>query len=105
MIDRINTGRTWTYQTCIEFGFYQTGSAANQPFSKTVTLDWYLKQCKDIFNIDPFDKTNPAPNIDWTNTFYGSTSLSDPKVILPNGTTAAHHCRASYLNLQRFLTF
>lgn len=84
-------GRSWTYQTCIEFGFYQTGSAANQPFSKTVTLDWYLKQCRDIFNIDPFNKAEPLPNIEWTNTFYGSTGLADPKVILPNGSIDPWH--------------
>lgn len=45
----------------------------------------YLKQCRDIFNIDPFDKANPLPNTNWTNTFYGSTALADPNVVLPNG--------------------
>lgn len=78
-------GRAWTYQTCVEYGYYQTGASANQPFSKAISLGWYLKQCKDIFNIDAFNKSFPFPNVEWTNTNYGSTKISDMKTILPNG--------------------
>jgi hypothetical protein len=56
-----------------------------------VAICRYLKQCRDIFNIDPFNKAEPLPNIEWTNTFYGSTGLTDPKVILPNGTWSPSH--------------
>ena len=55
-------GRSWTYQTCIEFGFYQTGSAANQPFSKTVTLDWFVSS-----------SSSPHTTID-SSPFVGSTT-------------------------------
>ncbi len=37
-------GRSWTYQTCTEFGYFQTGSASDQPFSDAISLQWYIDQ-------------------------------------------------------------
>ena len=30
--DPTNAGRPWTYQTCNEFGYFQTADSKNQPF-------------------------------------------------------------------------
>lgn len=32
-------GRQWTYQTCIEFGFFQSTDSKNQPFGPTVPVE------------------------------------------------------------------
>ena len=32
-------GRQWTYQTCIEFGFFQSTDSNAQPFGKTVPVE------------------------------------------------------------------
>lgn len=42
-------GRQWTYQTCTEFGFFQTSTAKPQLFSETFPVDFFVNQCSDIF--------------------------------------------------------
>lgn len=42
-------GRQWTYQTCVEFGFFQTSSMTEEIFSNKFPVDFFTKQCTDIF--------------------------------------------------------
>ena len=42
-------GRQWMYQTCTEFGFYQTSTARPLLFSETFPVDFFVQQCADIF--------------------------------------------------------
>jgi pimeloyl-ACP methyl ester carboxylesterase len=46
-----SAGRSWTYQTCTEYGYFQTGESDQQPFSKRITLDYFLRTCKDAFGV------------------------------------------------------
>ena len=48
--------RQWTYQTCSEFGYFQTTDAAGQPFAfgNLVPLSYYNQMCSDAFE-SPFD--------------------------------------------------
>ena len=46
-----SAGRSWTYQTCTEYGYFQTGELDQQPFSKRITLDYFLRTCKDAFGV------------------------------------------------------
>eukprot|EP00455_Lapot_gusevi_P048721 TRINITY_DN678_c0_g1_i1.p2 TRINITY_DN678_c0_g1~~TRINITY_DN678_c0_g1_i1.p2 ORF type:complete len:236 (+),score=81.52 TRINITY_DN678_c0_g1_i1:52-759(+) len=78
-------GRSWTYQTCVEFGFYQTGESANQPFSKYISLPWFLNQCKDIFGADL------VPNTNWTNTNYGNLQITTSNTFFTNGLVDPWH--------------
>ena len=39
-------GRQWMYQTCTEFGFYQTSDSANQPFGKLFPLKYVVSKIK-----------------------------------------------------------
>jgi pimeloyl-ACP methyl ester carboxylesterase len=49
--------RSWTYQTCAEFGWFQNAIADGlQPFSTRISLDFYTQQCNDIFK-GPFSLT------------------------------------------------
>lgn len=32
-------GRQWTYQTCVEFGFFQSTDSEEQPFGQTVPVE------------------------------------------------------------------
>jgi len=82
--------RAWTYQTCTEFGYFQTGESNKQPFSSTISLEWYLEQCRDIFGIISTPQGN-MPNIAWTNTYYGSTNLQSSNIVLPNGSIDPWH--------------
>lgn len=44
--------RPWYYQTCSEFGWYQTTDSEKQPFGKNSPVEFYLKLCRDIFGAD-----------------------------------------------------
>lgn len=72
-------GRQWTYQTCIEFGYYQSSDGGmQQPFGTGFPLAFSLQQCVDIYNIS-------GPNINWTNTNYGGKDISATNIIFVNG--------------------
>jgi len=41
--------RPWFYQTCIEFGWYQSSSQKGHPFGATFPLGLFTKMCSDVF--------------------------------------------------------
>jgi hypothetical protein len=78
-------GRSWTWQTCIEYGYFQTGSSPNQPFSPLISLEWFLKQCNDIFGI-PL-----TPSVAAVNALFGSTAIRSSNIVFPNGSIDPWH--------------
>eukprot|EP01098_Paradermamoeba_levis_P003215 TRINITY_DN1493_c0_g5_i1.p1 TRINITY_DN1493_c0_g5~~TRINITY_DN1493_c0_g5_i1.p1 ORF type:complete len:521 (+),score=181.73 TRINITY_DN1493_c0_g5_i1:48-1565(+) len=74
--------RQWTYQTCAEFGYFQTTDApsSKQPFGNRVPLSYYTDLCLDAFDW-VFDTQS---RIDETNVYYGGNQLprSGPTNIL-----------------------
>ncbi|XP_073965790.1 putative serine protease K12H4.7 [Choristoneura fumiferana] len=108
--------RLWTYQTCVEYGWYQTTSSDDQPFGGTVPLEYFHQMCRDFFS-SYFDENLLRSGISRTNLLFGGlTHLPDRVVTVaggldpwaPMGPTAAHataqapvyvvptvsHCRA-----------
>ncbi|RWS14382.1 putative serine protease K12H4.7-like protein [Dinothrombium tinctorium] len=83
-------GRQWTYQTCVEFGFFQSSDLRNQPFGHFFPVEFFEKQCKDIFgpkfNLDFLRKA-----IKYTNTNYGGYNVKLTNVVLPNGSIDPWH--------------
>lgn len=46
----ILAGRQWVYQTCTEFGFFQTSTAQPTLFpNNSFPVDFFVQQCVDIF--------------------------------------------------------
>lgn len=41
--------RQWVYQTCTEFGYYQTLSSPNQPFGQDVPLSFSILFCEEVY--------------------------------------------------------
>lgn len=81
-------GRQWMYQTCTEFGYFQTtsGSGDTQPFGTLSPLSAQTQLCQDLFDL-PADN----PHIEWTNTFYGSDQPASYNVVFPNGSLDPWH--------------
>lgn len=73
--------RQWTYQTCNEFGYFQTTTSKNNSFTplKYISLDYYLDICKQAFGI------SVAPPVGWKNAHYGSTDIAGTKILFSNG--------------------
>jgi len=72
--------RQWTYQTCAEFGYFQTTDSPNQPFGDGVPLQFYLDICSNVFGM------SQPPRINFTNTFYGgATPYGATHIVFVNG--------------------
>jgi len=69
--------RSWTWQTCQEFGYFQTTDNNKQPFTKgnLVPLSFYIQICNDVFNGANFNNDTIYSNIDETNIRFGGNVL------------------------------
>jgi len=83
-------GRQWTYQTCVEFGFFQGSDAKDQPFGHLFPADFFVQQCQDIFD-NFFDKSMLDNAVCKTNTGYGAQQPSLRNVTFPNGSIDPWH--------------
>jgi hypothetical protein len=64
-------GRSWTYQTCVQTGYFQTTDSPTQPFGSLVPLSYYTQLCADAFGLN---MTN-LPRIEETNRAYGGLDV------------------------------
>ena len=80
--------RQWTYQTCNQFGYYQTTDSISQPFHSwnLLGLNFYYNMCKEIFDGWSYD-----PQQNWTNTVYGATNIAATNIIFPTGSIDPWH--------------
>jgi len=84
--------RQWTYQTCAEFGYFQTTDSPSdqQPFGNLVPVSYYVDMCKDAFGIE-FDT---AKRINETNIYYGGNELpkyGPTNILFVNGNVDSWH--------------
>lgn len=87
--DPTNAARPWVYQTCNEFGYYQTADSPNQPFyafKSNLGLDFSRKMCYDAFNGWSSD-----PNVAFTNEKYGGVHLDATNIVFTSGTIDPWH--------------
>ncbi|XP_053176096.1 thymus-specific serine protease [Scomber japonicus] len=80
-------GRQWVYQTCTEFGFYQSTDSPNQPFAG-FPLPYHVKQCMDYFNVSA---EQLAEAIVQTNEYYGGYDIRSTRIVFPNGSIDPWH--------------
>lgn len=90
-------GRQWMYQTCTEFGFYQTSDLTDQPFTG-FSLDFSLQQCIDIYG-KKFTADLIQKGINRTNTNYGGYGMRPTKVVFPNGSIDPWHALSFTTNV------
>jgi len=80
--------RQWTYQTCTEFGYFQTtdSSSNRQPFGNLVPLSYYTDLCRQAFGF------NFLPGINATNNYYGGNKpYGATKILFVNGSLDPWH--------------
>ncbi|XP_029634017.1 putative serine protease K12H4.7 [Octopus sinensis] len=83
-------GRQWIYQTCTEFGYFQTSDFPKQPFGHYYPLSISGQICMDLFG-KKFNLNLTSAGIQWTNANYGALHLSGSRIILPNGSIDPWH--------------
>merc|ERR1719483_1904450 len=82
--------RPWFYQTCTEFGWYQSSSQKGHPFGKAFPVDFFVKMCSDVFG-PKFNFDLLKRGIDITNTEYGSLNISVTNVVFVHGSLDPWH--------------
>lgn len=89
-LDPSDPNRAWLYQTCTEFGFYQTCEVGTRcPFTQGLhTLDVDLQMCREAFGITP-DQVQEQVRL--TNLYYGGDRPRGWRVIFPNGAIDPWH--------------
>uniref|UniRef100_A0A8D8UV26 Serine protease K12H4.7 n=1 Tax=Cacopsylla melanoneura TaxID=428564 RepID=A0A8D8UV26_9HEMI len=88
-------GRQWTYQTCAEFGFYQTSNQSCHIFGSEFPLDYFTDMCRDIYG-PKFSRQLLDSNIDQTNTNYGALDLEVSRVVFVHGSIDPWHALGIY---------
>ncbi|KAG5677970.1 hypothetical protein PVAND_007682 [Polypedilum vanderplanki] len=83
-------GRQWMYQTCTEFGFYQTSDKPTLLFGDKFPADFFVKQCSDIFG-ENFNQNSLSNAIDRTNIIYGALKPSTTNVLYVHGSIDPWH--------------
>lgn len=74
---------SWIYQTCTEFGYYQSTTSDTQPF-KNVPPELYYKMCTGMFGPE-FDEERIDEGIEATNKLYGGLNPYVSHVVFVNG--------------------
>lgn len=82
--------RQWMFQTCTEFGFYQTSSGEVEVFGNYFTLDFFIQQCQDVFG-KKYDLDFVTQAVDWTNEKYGALDISVSRVVFVHGSVDPWH--------------
>ncbi|KAJ8603831.1 hypothetical protein CTAYLR_000265 [Chrysophaeum taylorii] len=82
--DAFTDALSWPYQTCSEYGFYQTCELdSNCPFAKGyVTLEDELGFCETLFNMSA---ANIAGNVNFTNQLFGGDTPATLRTYFANG--------------------
>lgn len=113
------TGRQWVYQTCAEFGFYQSTDSPNQPFAGFplvwVHQTWPVKLThliaysvviligvfffffpsryflKQCTNFYNISAEQVAEAVTQTNEYYGAYDIRSSRIVFPNGSIDPWH--------------
>lgn len=84
-----NAARSWVYQTCNEFGYYQTSDSPNQPFHSFKALSGLSYSRKMCF--DAYDGWTSDPAVEFTNEKYGGTQVEATRVVWTSGSIDPWH--------------
>ncbi|KAI9915516.1 hypothetical protein PsorP6_007282 [Peronosclerospora sorghi] len=89
--DGKSSARQWVYQTCNEFGYFQTTTSTQSPFQalRTVTqANVGTEICKRVYDM------NVAPDVAGATLEYGSLEIEVEDVTFPSGTIDPWHALA-----------
>jgi len=94
--------RQWTYQTCTQFGYFQTTDSTAQPFGDLAPLNFSTQMCNDAFG--PFPT---AQLINETNVYYGGNqnlANGPTNILFVNGNIDPWHALSVTENVSETVT-
>ncbi|XP_030756791.1 putative serine protease K12H4.7 [Sitophilus oryzae] len=82
--------RQWFYQTCTEFGFFQTSAQDDPVFGSRFDIDFFVETCQDLFGTE-FNESLITAGINQVNTRYGATNIKASNVVYVHGSMDPWH--------------
>ncbi|XP_012279295.1 putative serine protease K12H4.7 [Orussus abietinus] len=82
--------RQWLYQTCTEYGYYQTSNSNRSIFGTLFPLEYFLDMCADLYG-NYYDRPALEFGIERTNIMYGGWIPEVTNVIFTNGNVDPWH--------------
>ncbi|KAF2906004.1 hypothetical protein ILUMI_00171 [Ignelater luminosus] len=82
--------RQWIYQTCTEFGYFQSSSAHPSFFGHGFPVEYYIGICSDIFG-QQFTADYITSQVDNTNRYYGGLDINVTNVVFVHGSIDPWH--------------
>ncbi|GMR46040.1 hypothetical protein PMAYCL1PPCAC_16236, partial [Pristionchus mayeri] len=76
-------GILWTWQTCNEFGYYQSSDYGDGIFGTPVPLNFYVVMCEKLFGIGMDQIENSVARSNYQ--YGGRSRYNTTNVVLPNG--------------------
>jgi serine protease 16 len=73
--------RQWIYQTCTQFGYYQT-CEDDCLFSKLLDLQFFTELCNDVFGLTT---RAVSSRIEFSNDYYGGSKPEGSRIVFVNG--------------------
>ncbi|KAM8707884.1 hypothetical protein ACLKA7_014933 [Drosophila subpalustris] len=89
--------RQWTYQTCTEFGFYQTSEKKTDTFGDRFGVDFFIRQCMDVFS-DRMNSKYLDQAVSKTNKYYGALKPETTNVLYVHGSIDPWHALGLYVS-------
>lgn len=88
----------WLYQSCTEFGYFQTTTSNKQPFGNGTPVDLYIKLCQGIYGED-FNDERVNDGVTESNVIYGGLTPNVTNVIFTHGDMDPWHRLGILTNL------
>ncbi|XP_039286924.1 putative serine protease K12H4.7 [Nilaparvata lugens] len=76
--------RQWTWQTCSEFGYFQSASDEDNLFANILPVSFYEEECKGVFG-DKFTPEYIQQKVGETNKYYGGKDYKQSQTMFTQG--------------------
>ncbi|VVD02777.1 unnamed protein product [Leptidea sinapis] len=86
----ISPERLWWYQTCLEFGYFQTSDKVVSFFGNYFPIDYFEKICKSAYG-ERFTKKFSESGIAKTNHYYGGADINGSRILFVHGSIDPWH--------------
>ncbi|XP_016994833.2 thymus-specific serine protease [Drosophila takahashii] len=83
-VDNFDASRPWYYQTCNEYGWYQSSGSRNQPFGTKFPTTLYTTLCGDVFS-SQYGNEQINSNAAQTNEYFGGMEPGVENVYMTHG--------------------
>jgi serine protease 16 len=95
-----DNSRQWIYQTCTQFGYFQTCETNENGkclFAPQMNLDYYTNLCRDVFGFASYEVNK---RIQFSNDYYGGNYTQGSRILFVNGEIDPWHALSVQKDLQ-----